>query len=353
MSTPLASRSRPQRPIAITVCLITMAAYQAHATILARKDTTCPVCTHTFEAVVLATVDSSAGVDRDLFARSAGPQPVFYRINTCPKCYYSGYLDDDFRADIKFPKGFRRRVLKSPKLHARLEITPDTDQRMIPASLKYELAETCYRWRNMSAESMAWLCLRASWVARDAGSIMPRTDRLQRVMGFVERWLPPDRPGTNQSDRELALTTHIAAELAEGRFSQYQRPYVRYVLAMLLRRHGENAPFELLGPSGDQATALPDLLRSQLARTRESVQAERAWQRKALEHFVQAIDNKEVAPQNRPAALYLVAELYRRLGRANRARRYYDEAISDPRIDDHLGRWARQQRDMLAPPASH
>lgn len=332
---------------AVMLCLLAIAGSQALATILARKDTTCPVCRHTFKGVVLATIDSSAGVDRDLFARSAGPQPVFNRINTCPKCCYSGYLDDDFRRGIKFPKGFAARVRKLPKRYDGVEITPDIDQRMIPASVKYELAETCYRWRNMSAESMAWLCLRASWVARDVGSIMPKTPRLQRVMGFVERWLPPDRAELNQADRELRLTTHLAAELAEGRFSRYQKPFVQYVLAILLRRHGENVPFELLTPSEDM---MPKLLLEQLARALETVQTERQWQRKALEHFVQAIDNKEVSPQNRGAALYLVGELHRRLGRPNRAGRYYDQALADPHIDNHLAQWAREQRAMLPAP---
>jgi len=318
-----------------------------HATVLARQETTCPVCSQKFRAVVLASTDTSAGVDRDLFARSAGPQPVFYRITTCPRCCYSGYLND-FDAKIRLPAGFRDKVLRRPKLDPGMVITPKTDQRMIPAEIHYQLAYQCYRWRGMTAESMAWMALRASWVARDMGSVLPRTDRLQRVMGFIEQWLPDDSAQTNQADRELHLTTHLAAQLAEGRFSQYQAPHVKFVLAMMWRRHGENHLFEALFPSSRPDADLPEQLQAKLVAVHASIAEERKWQRLALDQFLQALDGDEIAPQNRPAADYLVAELYRRLGQRNRALRYYDRALSDPRLDSHLADWARQQRARVA-----
>ncbi len=318
-----------------------------HATVLARQETSCPVCSQKFRAVVLASTDTSAGVDRDLFARSAGPQPVFYRITTCPRCYYSGYLTD-FDAKTRFPEGFRDKVLRHPKLDPGMAITPETDQRMIPAEVHYRLAHQCYRWRGMTAESMAWLALRASWVARDTGSVLPRTDRLQRVMGFIEQWLPDDSPQTNQADRELRLTTRLAAQLAEGRFSRYQAPYVKFVLAMMWRRHGENHLFEALFPDGQRAADLPEQLQAKLVEVHASIAEERKWQRRALDQFLQALDGDEIVPQNRSAADYLVAELYRRLGQRNRAVRYYDRALSDPRLDSHLADWARQQRARVA-----
>lgn len=326
--------------------LLLAASNAAQGTMLGRRQATCPICKQTFQAVVLASVDTSAGVDRDLFARAAGPQPVFYLITTCPRCYYSGYLDDDFRPDIKFPKGFKERVLRSPKLQPGMTITPKTDQRMIPAQVRYRLAYQCFQWRGMSEESMAWLCLRASWVARDLGSVMPRTDRLQRVMGFIERWLPPDGSNMNQVDRELHLTTGLAAELAEGRFSRYQVPYVRFVLAMMWRRHGENALFESTFPPDRPDPELPEFLREKVKEVHATIAAERHWQRLARDHFLKALDGDEVSPGNRPAANYVVAELYRRLDRTNRAVRYYDLALADPKINPHLAEWARQQRSQ-------
>ncbi len=316
------------------------------ATVLGRQDVTCPVCAQKFRAVVLVSVDTSAGVDRDLFARSAGPQPVFHRIVTCPRCYYSGYVED-FRADIKLPKGFGDRLLKSPKLDPGMTITPKTDQRMIPADVRYRLAVRCYRWRRMSAESMAWLYLRASWVARDNGSVYPRTDRLQRVMGFVERWLPADTEQQNQADRELHLVTRLAAQVAEGRFSRYQTPYVKFILAMMCRRHGENHLFESLFPPGRPNPDLPELLRKKLDKVHASIAEERDYQRLALEQFQKALDGSEVSPSNRASANYLVGELYRRLGQPNRALRYYDQALADPKLDRHLANWARQQRAQV------
>lgn len=316
------------------------------ATILGREKVTCPVCAQGFSAVVPTRTDTSAGVDRDLFARSAGPQPVFYRIATCPKCYYSGYIED-FEPGIRLPAGFREKVLESPKLDPGMTITPNTDQRAIPAEVRYRLAMQCHRWRQMSAESMAWLYLRASWVARDMGSVMPRTDRLQRVMGFIERYLPRYNKEQNQADRELQLVTHLSAAVAEGRFSLYQRPYVTFVLAMLWRRHGENQLFEALFPTGQDDAHLPDLLRTKLEAVRESIAEERRWQRLALEQFLKALDAEAISAENQPAANYLVGELYRRLGQPSRALRYYDRALADPRLDSHLADWAKQQRGLV------
>ena len=310
---------------------------------MGRQDVTCPVCQEKFRAVVATSVDTSGGVDRDLFARSAGPQAVFYHVATCPRCYYSGSIGD-FDPNVELSPGCREKILRSPKLDPGMTITPQTDPREIPASVRYQLAIQCYHWRGMRSEALAWLYLRASWVARDEGSVMPRTDRLQRVMGFIERWLPPETPQGNQADRELQLATQVAAQLAEGRFSRYQAPYVRFVLAMLYRQHGENDLFEALFPPPGPYADLPDLLRSKVAEVHASIERERRWQRLALEAFLKALDAGEVSAPNRPVAHYLVGELYRRLGQFNRAVRHYDRALGDPAIDAHLTEWARQQR---------
>jgi uncharacterized protein (DUF2225 family) len=317
----------------------------AFGTILGREDITCPVCGQTFSAVVPVSTDTSAGVDRDLFARSAGPQPVFYLISTCPRCYYSGYLED-FRADLKLPKVFRDKVVSSPKLDPGMTITPKTDQRKIPAPTRYRLAYQCYEWRGMTAESMAWLCLRASWVERDLGSVMPRTDRLQRVMGFVERYLPSDSPKMNQADREMRLSTHLLAQIAEGRFTVYQQPFVRFVLAMMWRRHGENDLFAAVTATSESQRPLPIELQSKLAEVRESISREQQWQRLSLESFLKALDGGEISETNRPAAQYLVAELYRRLGQKNRSVLYFDRILANANADTQLRAWALQQRDV-------
>ena len=342
-----AHRRAVWRGTMLSAIAVLLATPPVHATILGRREVTCPVCRQAFRAVTLASTDTSAGVDRDLFARSAGPQPVFYLIATCPRCYYSGYLTD-FRSDVELPAGFRDKVLASPKLDPGMSITPKTDQRKIPAEVRYRLAVQCYDWRGMSAESLAWLYLRASWVARDLGSVIPRTDRLQRVMGFIEQWMPKDANTQNQADRELELVTRLAAHVAEGRFSIYQRPYVEFVLAMLWRRHGENALFESVFDPDRPDPGVPEALQSIPARVHASIAEERRLQRLALSHFLEALDGNEVTPANRAPAVYLIAELYRRLGQPNRALRYYDRALADPRLDPHLSTWARQQRAIIA-----
>jgi len=323
--------------------LILAPAAALHATMLGREPVGCPVCMMRFEAVVAVSVDTNGGVDRDLFARSAGPQPVFYHVTTCPRCYYSGCVAD-FAPGIELPTGFKEKVLKKPKLDPGMTITPQTDPREIPAAVRYRLAVQCYVWRGVKSEAMAWLYLRASWVARDEGSVMPRIDRLQRVMGFVERYLPPDVAGGNQADRQFVLATSVASMLGEGRFTRYQTPYVRFVLAVLYRQRGENDLFEALFPPDKTEAGLPDLLKSRITEIHASIAEERRWQRLALETFLKAVDAREIAPANLAASYYLIAELHRRLGQINRAILYYDRALADPQINAHLARWAQEQK---------
>lgn len=345
----LARTSRVSLPVtAICVALTTaQAVAQTPSGRLLRYDLKCPVCRQAFTAVACPDANTREGVDRDLFARSLGPQPEYYRIATCPKCGYSGY-ESDFTSSVVIPPDVRDKILKKPRLALPKGFTPDSDPLDLDAADRYELAIICYRWRQRSDEALAWLHLRASWVHRDEGSTLPPDPRLVRVMQFIERWRPIRDPKENQADAEMGLATRIAEAIETGRFNRYQKPYVTLALMMILRRHGENRLAEPLIHTMAESKDFTPVMQDAIRRMRDSMQRERKHQAAAAECFERAMMSNQITGKNRPPAYYLLGELNRRLGRDQEAIRWYDQALQSPEIDDQLKAWAGQQRAWAA-----
>lgn len=303
----------------------------------------CPVCKQAFTSLACVEEDTRGGVDRDLFAHALGPEPVYYRIATCPKCGYSGY-PTDFDPKITIPPDVRNKILKKPRLTLPKDFGPDSDPRDLDAADRYALAITCYQWRQQSKEALAWLNLRAAWVARDEGSLLPPEDRLVRVMKFIERWKPPLPPGGNQLDIEMRTATRVAEAIASGRFNRFQKPYVELALALILRRHGEHTQAVPLLDALGANEAFPESLRAAIKRMRESIDLERKYQTAALDCFEEAVMSEQITANNRAPACYLLGELNRRLGRDEAAVTWYDRAIKDPTLPENLKTWAQEQR---------
>lgn len=316
---------------------------------IAQVGVTCPVCRHSFEAFAIEETNQAAGIDRDLFARAIGPQPEFYRVSTCPGCLYSGYLSD-FADDAVVPPFVVEQVQQAGRLTRPPGFTPDSGPRDIDASTRYVLAIQCYEWRQAGDEALAWLHLRASWVVRDMAAVVPRDDRLDRVIHFAQRWRPTSTPNRNPAEDELTMVTAAAVAAAEGRFTRFQEPFVRFFIAMLLRRHGENRHAVTRLDALTQNPLLLEPLRAAATRMAESIEAEQRHQRQALAHFERALLAEEVSPANRAAATYLAAELCRRLGREREAVRWFDGALADESLPAELRRWANEQRTAIARP---
>ncbi|HOA72268.1 MAG TPA: DUF2225 domain-containing protein [Phycisphaerae bacterium] len=316
--------------------------------LLGRHRLACPVCEQVFTALVVTHTNARGGVDRDLFARAVGPEPEYYRISTCPNCGYSGYLSD-FAPDVVLPPDLRQRILKSPRLELPAGFTPDSDPRELDASDRYRLAIQCYRWGQKSDEAIGWLHLRASWIARDEGAMLPKDPRLARVMEYLERYRPElSDAGGNQRSVEMQMVSRALEALAIGQFNRYQKPYVELAVALILRRHGENRQ---AGPMLDRLIeykSFSESLRQGIARMRESIQREREHQAEAVTCFERALLAGQVARANRGVACYLVGELCRRLGRDREAVRWYDEALRDASLPAEVRTWASEQRGEIA-----
>jgi tetratricopeptide (TPR) repeat protein len=187
------------------------------------------------------------------------------------------------------------------------------------------------------------LNLRASWIARDEGSILPKDDRLARVMKYVERWRPYLPAGGNQLDVEMKLVTRVAEALAWGEFDRFQRPYVELAVALILRRHGENRQ---AGPTLDRLVSYDGFdaaLRKGIERMRDSIKLEREFQAEAANCFERALLAGRIDAKNRGTAKYLLAELLRRLGRDREAGRWYGEALSDKLLPQKVREWAGRE----------
>jgi len=327
---------------------------EAPLSVLGRHELTCPLCRRAFTTVTCSQSNARGGVDRDLFTRALGPQPEFYRVSTCPRCGYSGYASD-FGAGVSLPAEFRERVLAEPKLPLPEGFGPESDPRDLGAADRYALAIQCYQWRHKPDEALAWLHLRASWVAREEGSVLPPDDRLARVFAFAACWRPVLAEGDNQADGELRMATHLVEAAAVGRFNRYQRPYVELAAALILRRHGENRPAAVIldrlagsrrgaAPQPDDAGAFSTALLEGIDRMRASIGQERRQQRAAAACFERALLAGQIDAANRGPACYLLGELYRRLGQEPDAARWFDQALADERLPDGLRTWAREQK---------
>jgi uncharacterized protein (DUF2225 family) len=314
---------------------------------LGRNDVRCPVCQEIFTTVRCVQTNVRAGVDRDLFARPLGPNPEFYRISTCPHCGYSGYITDFIEAEID--PAVRRKVLEKPGLNLPKDFGPQSDPRELDAAERYALAIQCYQWRNRPAEALAWLHLRASWIARDKGSALPPDPRLQKVMQYIERFKPHLEKGGNQVDVELKTVTLVADALAAGRFNRYQKPYVELAMALILRRHGENIQaLHWLDQLRDYKS-FSSTLREGIDRMLNSIDREQKHQQQAISYFEKALTEETIAERNRGSALYLLGELNRRLGHCEKAVTWYEKALQAEPLPKKLAQWSREQKAWCAP----
>lgn len=336
--------------IGLCLCMVIVTAGPADdredaPSILGRTQLECPACHKSFTTIVCVRSNTRAGVDRDLFARSLGAQPEFYRISTCPHCGYSGYLAD-FDPSVTLMPDVANRILQSPGLKLPPGFGPGSDPSELDASVRYALAVTCYQWRQKSDEAIGWLYLRSSWVEREKGAHLPPDPRLRRALAYIERWRPALGSTDNQLDVEMKLAARASEALLTGRFTRYQRPYLELAVALILRRHGENTQAGSILRRLQQADAnlFSEDLRTGMTAMQQSIIRERKHQEKAADAFERALLADLVSADNRPAAMYLLGELFRRLNHDAEAVKWFDRTLKEPDLPADLRGWAEEQR---------
>jgi uncharacterized protein (DUF2225 family) len=304
------------------------------------KDGICPICDKKVSLAMISPLGVNAGVDHDLFERALGPQPEFYLINTCPNCHFSGYLTD---FELVLIPGDRERIKQ--RLKPLKFIDPNAKPQEIETLDKYDLAWQTFKILDRSDEAMGWLALRASWVCRDQYCNLPRDPLLSRVFREAGELVPAPDEKTNPADRELAQADKLAEKFNNTTTAKQDRWAYNAAIGLLYRRHGENSRalpyFE--SALADKQTPRPVV--KSIQQMKKSINDELAWQQRAAESFRQAMDDRKINRENQSIAVYLLGQLYHRLGKKDRAKRWLKKAMLDPELPPTLIEWARTTRE--------
>jgi tetratricopeptide (TPR) repeat protein len=306
------------------------------------RDGECPVCGKKVSLALVSPVGVNAGVDHDLFARSLGPQPEFYLINTCPNCHFSGYLGD---FDLILPNALKETIKK--QVQPAEPISPEATPREIDTLEKYDLAWQTFDLLERSDEAMGWLALRASWVARDLYCNLPRHPKLKAVLQVAGKAVPVVEGKENPADREIEQAKQLEETLAIKSFSAAEAWSYEAVIGLLYRRHGENvrALPHIERVIGNEAS--PKEVREAFLRMRRSIDEEACWQSRAAARFERAISAGAICPENQPTAKYLVGQLYLRLGQKDKAKHWFRESLKEPKLPPRLAEWIKTDFGMV------
>jgi hypothetical protein len=294
----------------------------------------CPVCSRKVSLAVVTPIGVIGGVDHDLFARALGPQPEFYLINTCPHCHFSGYLADfDLVLTDDVKKNLKKHLVPSES------ISPEASPRDIDVLVKYDLAWQTFKWLGRSDESLGWLALRASWVARDLYCNIPRDAHLAKVLRQAGLDAKPPDNKENPADREIAQASHIEEDILSGEINSKDEWACHAIVGLLYRRHGLNdrAIRHINLVLGSDQT--PKTVRESFLRMRKSIDDEVLWQGRAVDCFEKALESKKIDPKNVPTAKYLVGQLYLRLGNQDKAKIWFREALRETDLPPRLREW--------------
>ena len=119
------------------------------------------------------------------------------------------------------------------------------------------------------------------------------------------------------------------------------------MIALLYRRHGENAKAQKYIDLVLGDPRIPENLRVSFLKMKKSINTERDWQRLAVEHFRQAVLSGKISGSNQPVAKYLIGELYRRLERADEARYWFNRALKEKQLPVNLKKWMKEYIEVL------
>jgi uncharacterized protein (DUF2225 family) len=300
------------------------------------KDSFCPACNKKVSLAMVTPIGVNAGVDHDLYARALGPQPEFYLINTCPHCYFSGYLAD---FDLVITSDDCKKIRQG--LKPTHPIKPTATPLEIETLDKYDLAWQTFKILNRSDEAMGWLALRAGWVCRDENCNLPRNSLLAKVFREAGKLVPPPDEKTNPADRELEQAKKLAEKIADTSPLPQERWAYNAAIGTLFRRHGENTKALPYINVAINDSKTPDNVVIDLRRMKKSLATESLWQQRAVDAFRKALDENKISKDNQSVAVYLLGQLYYRLGKKEQADRWIKKALLDPALPPRLTEWAR------------
>ncbi|MBI2932963.1 MAG: DUF2225 domain-containing protein [Planctomycetes bacterium] len=331
-------------------------------------DVTCPLDGHRFQAQEVVSHDFArawGGLDRDFCRHAFKTAPLQAAAWACPACGFAGGKAD-FDAKVALSDDDKRRILGH--LAPAVPIRKGMKQDAIPGHAKFDLAAQVAVLKGAPAIEVARAYLAASWCARQEGAVQPAGyDAWLDLRKRYNLDIPPLELGSrNRTDFELDVAARIEKSI-EGRRAQEARDratveecdrdagderrrgeargrlhevnLLKYGAMYLYRRHGENVEAlrwieELAKAKGDNSV-VDDAVR----RTAESIELERAYQRKAVEWAEKTLSDAAPEKGAQAQCRYLLGELARRLGDRAKAAQWYRGALEDPAV----GKLAREQ----------
>jgi hypothetical protein len=286
----------------------------------------CPVDGFKFQAFEVTVSNHWGGRDADGCHHAYKTTPIEYLVWVCPSCGYAG-RKKDFEAKLSDEE---RNALRAGLKPAE-RIAKDARQNQVPGHVKYDLLAQSARLRKAPPEQVALGYLYASWSCRQQGVVdfeaFDEWDQLRTGYGLHQT---PLQLGfkKNRTEFELEQAKRVERDLEAKKYEKgINRVLARYLAAFLYRKHGENADAlrwlkELEAVKGENS-----LVDEAAARMRASIDLERAYQLKAREAYIEAIDSKKLDRKTSAEVSYLIAELYRRTGELPSASSWYQTAL--------------------------
>jgi hypothetical protein len=305
---------------------------------LADVDTRCPLFGHAFTAQALAGQDQFAAFDSDLCERPQGIDLYTLAVWTCPFCFFSAY-QADFRAELD--PSFREMELRRYPLE---KPPSEMEQWDIFVGVKYHNAETFYRKTGKDAWFLADLALRGTYAFRVSTVEETEEFRALRESWIDKAWKQETRYSVEEVN--LALAGRVRKEL-KGKVAKEKVPMMRYLLADALRRAGEHREAMGIFEELQGSKALPPVLAGAAVMQYQLCRKEREFQEKALAYLRQAEEQGVVPKENRAVAVYLQAEICRRLGEPGKARALYRRAAELPAGQEWLAALIEKQEARL------
>jgi tetratricopeptide (TPR) repeat protein len=255
---------------------------------------------------------------------------------------FSGYLSD---FELVLPQQIK--TLLKKKLKSSVPIKSTTKPREIPPLVKYELGYEAYKILGRSDEAMAWMALRASWVARDEYCNLPRNPQLADVLIEAGKLVPLHDKNMNPARRELDQAKALENIVENTAISPDMRWAYRSVIALLYRRHGENEKSLSYLNEVQRSNKAPSDVRIAITEMKDSLVSETKWQTLSAGHFHSAITKGKISPQNLTVAKYLLGVLYFRLGMEQDALVWFKSAEKDQPLPVPIDQWIQQFKGRM------
>lgn len=265
------------------------------ATGLHSEEVSCPIGTDVAKQFFVLSSNEYGGFDSDGATYSSGMQFRNYEIATCSQNLYTALGTDMKKTWSSEEAKEILAVIEKSRLSFQNQKLPETWER-------YELAIEIYRWEGRSSPFLIELYQKATWSIRD------------EAVGIHE-----GLAGPTVADQVLEL----GSKELEKELSSEQRKMVLFNLARVAHR---NARFEQRTQFISEFMALPDLTSAELNTGARFKELTEVIEPKYLEKTKIEIEKHLQENPTDGQMLYILGDIYRRLGDMDSCTKYFNAA---------------------------